>query len=183
MQLVEAGGSTSRHDERTAGIGRDEVSEKFGVPPEQLGDVLALMGDSVDNVPGVPGIGPKTAAQLIQQIWRSSRLCSPRAGEIKKPKLRDNLIEHADNARPVARAGAAGLRLAACRSRSTPWRLKGIPPEPLREFLEEQGFKSLLARLGGQSQVEARVNGGRPPRRPARGPARAEDRPFGLRGR
>ena len=48
-------------------IGREEVIEKFGVPPEQVGEVLALMGDSVDNVPGVPGVGPKTASQLIQQ--------------------------------------------------------------------------------------------------------------------
>ena len=52
-------------------IGRNEVLEKFGVPPEKVGDVLALMGDSVDNVPGVPGIGPKTASQLIQQYRRS----------------------------------------------------------------------------------------------------------------
>ena len=51
-------------------IGREQVLEKFGVPPEKVGDVLALMGDSVDNVPGVPGIGPKTASQLIQQYRR-----------------------------------------------------------------------------------------------------------------
>ena len=51
-------------------IGRDEVIEKFGVPPEQVGEVLALMGDSVDNVPGVPGVGPKTGVQADPGIWR-----------------------------------------------------------------------------------------------------------------
>ena len=51
--------------------GEKEVEEKFGVPPSKLGDVLALMGDSVDNVPGVPGVGPKTAAALIRPTGRS----------------------------------------------------------------------------------------------------------------
>ncbi len=66
MQLIEPGVDMldTMNDRR---IGREEVIEKFGVPPEQLGEVLALMGDSVDNVPGVPGVGPKTASQLIQQ--------------------------------------------------------------------------------------------------------------------
>src|SRR5262249_49161531 len=49
-------------------IGRDEVNERYGVTPEQLGDVLALMGDSVDNVPGVPGVGEKTAGLLIRHF-------------------------------------------------------------------------------------------------------------------
>ena len=62
--------SAPRHDEEGGRKIYDpaEVEEKFGVPPAQLGDVLALMGDSVDNVPGVPGVGPKTAAQLIRQF-------------------------------------------------------------------------------------------------------------------
>src|ERR1043165_5371040 len=79
-------------------IGREQVLEKFGVPPEKVGDVLALMGDSVDNVPGVPGIGPKTASQLIQQFG-SLEAVLENAETIAKPKLKQNLIEHADNAR------------------------------------------------------------------------------------
>src|SRR5919112_2584152 len=67
MQLVEEGRLDLYDTMNERRIGRDYVIEKFGVPPEQLGEVLALMGDSVDNIPGVPGVGPKTAAQLIQQ--------------------------------------------------------------------------------------------------------------------
>jgi DNA polymerase-1 len=79
-------------------IGRAEVLEKFGVPPEKVGDVLALMGDSVDNVPGVPGIGPKTASQLIQQFGDLETVLAS-AEQISKPKLKQSLIDHADAAR------------------------------------------------------------------------------------
>src|ERR1041385_5864010 len=73
-------------------IGRDQVLEKFGVPPEKVGDVLALMGDSVDNVPGVPGIGPKTASQLIQAFGDLEPVLAS-THEISKPKLKQSLIE------------------------------------------------------------------------------------------
>jgi len=79
-------------------LGRDEVMEKFGVPPEKVVDVQALAGDSVDNVPGVPGIGVKTAAELINEYGDLDSLLA-RAGEIKQPKRREKLIEFADQAR------------------------------------------------------------------------------------
>lgn len=79
-------------------IGRNEVLEKFGVPPEKVGDVLALMGDSVDNVPGVPGIGPKTASQLIQAFGDLDTVLAS-TDQISKPKLKQSLVEHAENAR------------------------------------------------------------------------------------
>ncbi len=79
-------------------IGRDEVIEKFGVPPEKVVDVQSLAGDSVDNVPGVPGIGVKTAAELIIQYGDLDALLA-QAGEIKQPKRRENLIAFADQAR------------------------------------------------------------------------------------
>ena len=79
-------------------IGRDEVIEKFGVPPEKVIDVQALAGDSVDNVPGVPGIGIKTAAQLIEEYGDLESLLE-RAGEIKQPKRREKLTDHAEDAR------------------------------------------------------------------------------------
>jgi len=79
-------------------IAREEVIEKFGVPPEKVIDVQALAGDSVDNVPGVPGIGIKTAAQLIEEYGDLEALLE-RAGEIKQPKRREKLTEHAEDAR------------------------------------------------------------------------------------
>src|SRR5882762_5055699 len=79
-------------------IGIAEVIEKFGVPPEKVVEVQALAGDSTDNVPGVPGIGVKTAAQLIVEYGDLETLLQ-RAGEIKQPKRREALIEHADKAR------------------------------------------------------------------------------------
>jgi DNA polymerase-1 len=79
-------------------LGVPEVIEKFGVPPEKVVEVQALAGDSVDNVPGVPGIGIKTAAQLITEYGDLETLLA-RAGEIKQPKRREALIENAEQAR------------------------------------------------------------------------------------
>src|ERR671921_1256664 len=126
-------------------IGRNEVLEKFGVPPEKVGDVLALMGDSVDNVPGVPGVGPKTASQLIQQFGDLETVLGS-TDQITKPKLKQSLIDHADD----ARLSRELVRLVCEHPLPEPLEaleLKGIPMEPLQEFLADQGFKTLLNRL------------------------------------
>src|ERR1700728_1063295 len=85
-------------------IGRAEVIEKFGVPPDKVIEVQALIGDSTDNVPGVPGIGVKTAAQLIGEYGDLETLLT-RASEIKQEKRRQSLIEHAENARLSKKLG------------------------------------------------------------------------------
>src|ERR671936_486411 len=74
------------------------VFDKFGVPPEKVVEVQALAGDSVDNVPGVPGIGVKTAAQLITEYGDLDTLLA-RASEIKQEKRRQTLVDNADKAR------------------------------------------------------------------------------------
>ncbi len=123
-----------------------EVEEKFGVPPEKVGDVLALMGDSVDNVPGIRGIGPKTATKLIQEHGdlESALAAAP---AMKPSKLRDSLIEHADMAR-LSRVLVQLKEDCALPMELDEFKLEGIPPEPLAAFLEKHGFTSLLRRLG-----------------------------------
>jgi DNA polymerase I len=79
-------------------IGESEVREKFGVGPDKVIDVQALCGDSIDNVPGVPGIGVKTAAELINTYGDLETLLA-RANEIKQPKRRESLIENEAKAR------------------------------------------------------------------------------------
>ncbi|MEL6751176.1 MAG: 5'-3' exonuclease H3TH domain-containing protein, partial [Pseudomonadota bacterium] len=79
-------------------VDADGVMEKFGVTPSMMIDMQALAGDSTDNIPGVPGIGPKTAAQLLGEYGDLETLLE-RAGEIKQNKRRENMIEHADLAR------------------------------------------------------------------------------------
>jgi DNA polymerase-1 len=150
MQLIEPGLDMldTMNDRR---IDRDYVVEKFGVGPEQLGEVLALMGDSVDNVPGVPGIGPKTAAQLIQQYGDVENLLA-HADEIAKPKLKQNLIEHAEKAR-LSRELVRLVCEAPLPEPLDALAMQGIPHGPLREFLEDQGFRSLLSRLNASSQM------------------------------
>lgn len=97
MQLVQPG-IVMFDTMKNRRIGPDEVMEKFGVPPDKVIDVQALAGDSVDNVPGVPGIGVKTAAELIKEYGDLDGLLA-RAGEIKQPKRREKLIEFAEQAR------------------------------------------------------------------------------------
>ena len=146
MQLIEPG-VDMLDTMKNLRIGREHVIEKFGVGPEKLGDVLALMGDTADNVPGVPGIGPKTASQLIQEHGDLESVLAAAPG-IKKPKLQQSLIDHADN----ARLSRELVRLVCDAPLPEPLDdliLKGLPPEPLRAFLEDQGFRSLLAKVGG----------------------------------
>src|SRR6478609_10202230 len=148
MQLVEEDAGIDMLDTMNdRRIGREQVLEKFGVPPEKVGDVLALMGDSVDNVPGVPGIGPKTASQLIQQFGDLETVLAS-TEQITKPKLKQSLIDHAD----AARLSRELVRLVCDAPLPEPLEdlvLTGIPPEPLKEFLEDQGFKTLLNRMMG----------------------------------
>jgi len=97
MQLV--GPSVAMYDPmKDRRIGIPEVIEKWGVPPEKMIDLQAMTGDSVDNVPGIPGIGPKTAAQLLETYGDLDTLLA-RATEIKQDKRRETIIANADKAR------------------------------------------------------------------------------------
>lgn len=95
MQLVD--GDITLWDGKEKDIGRAEVVEKFGVPPERVTDILGLAGDSSDNIPGVPGIGPKTATKLIDEHGDLEALLAAAPGI--KGKRGDNLVEFADQAR------------------------------------------------------------------------------------
>jgi DNA polymerase I len=98
MQLVVDGAVQLFDSMKNKHIGSAEVIEKFGVPPSKVVDVQSLAGDSTDNVPGVPGIGIKTAAELINTYGELETLLA-RAGEIKQPKRRESLQTNAEKAR------------------------------------------------------------------------------------
>jgi DNA polymerase-1 len=144
MQLVDD--KTNMFDSmKNRRIGPDGVFEKFGVSPERVVDVQSLAGDSVDNVPGVPGIGIKTAAQLINEYGDLDSLLE-RAHEIKQPKRRENLIEHAD----MARISRDLVRLAQDAPVSVAldeMGLKDPNTSDLIAFVEEQQFRSLKVKL------------------------------------
>jgi DNA polymerase-1 len=130
-------------------IGETEVLEKFGVPPSKVVDVQALAGDSSDNVPGVPGIGIKTAAELINAYGDLESLLA-RAHEIKQPKRREALLENAEKAR-------ISHQLVSLRHDSPiPMPLDDLYVRPLDQlvlnnFLRIQGFNSLIARIDRQN--------------------------------
>jgi DNA polymerase I len=147
MQLIDPGKIDMLDTMKNVRLGPEAVVEKFGVGPEALGDVLALMGDSADNVPGVPGIGPKTAAKLMQEFGSLEAVLG--AAEAMKPsKMRENLITFADQAR-LSRVLVTLKEDAALPEPLDSLLLQQIPEPPLRAFLEHHGFKSLLARVGG----------------------------------
>jgi len=171
MQLIEPGIDLldTMNNRR---IGPEYVIEKFGVGPERLGDVLALMGDSVDNVPGVPGVGPKTASKLIIEHGDLDAVLAA-APAMKPGKLRDNLIEHADMAR-LSRALVTLECNAPLPEPLDDLLLKGIPEAPLRAFLEHHGFRSLLAKVGG--------SGAQPAAAAPAADAPVDETPFDLDG-
>ena len=126
-------------------MGLDAVNEKFGVAPDLVGDVLALMGDSVDNVPGVRGVGPKTATKLIVE-YGNLEAALEGALTMKASKLRDNLIEHTEMAR-LSRILVDLKRDCPLPDPLDALKLGAIPPGPLKLFLDEHGFRSLSAKL------------------------------------
>ena len=127
-------------------IDEDGVIEKFGVMPDRVIDVQSLAGDSSDNVPGVPGIGIKTAALLINEYGSLDEVLE-RAGEIRQNKRRESLIEHAEMARISRRLVTLATDVPVPVALET--FVKHDPDLPhLKAFLQKQGFKSLLTRLG-----------------------------------
>jgi len=127
-------------------IGPAEVMEKFGVPPDKVVDVQALCGDAVDNVPGAPGIGIKTASALITEYGDLDRLLA-RAGEIKQEKRRATLIEFADQIRLSRQL----VTLDCETPLPAPLETLGVkPPDPpvLAAFLESMEFRTLARRVG-----------------------------------
>lgn len=136
-------------------IDRAAVIEKFGVPPEKVGDVLALMGDTADNVPGVRGVGPKTAAELIQQYGDVEGVIA-NIDAIKKLKLKETLANSVD----MARLSLELVRLKDDVPLAEPLDALGLrppPPAPLAAFLGKHGFKAMLAKLGREGGDEGKA--------------------------
>ncbi|MGB7373303.1 DNA polymerase I [Pontixanthobacter sp.] len=161
MQLITQGNDMSGHIDmldtmKNQRISIPEVAEKFGVEPDLVGDVLALMGDSVDNIPGIFGIGPKTATKLIQEHGSLSAALDS-AADMKKSKLKERLLEH--------RADAELSRILVTLKEDCDlplpledFKLDGVPAQPLADFLQKHGFTSLLRRLDAGSGSPDRAN-------------------------
>lgn len=123
----------------------EDVKEKFGVYPEQVVDVQALSGDSIDNVPGVPGIGPKTAAELVNQFG-SLEAVLEHAGEIKQNKRRETLLANLDNAR-ISKELVTLKKDVPVTHDLDEYTCRRPELTTLLHFVDEYGFKSIRPRV------------------------------------
>jgi len=126
-------------------VGPEELLAEWGMRPDQIVDFLALVGDAVDNVPGIPGIGPKIAAELLQRYGTLDRLLE-HVDEVSGAKRKENLRTHAD----TARAGRELIRLDTDVPVEIPWEKGRLHPpdaERLAAFLRELGFKSIVGKV------------------------------------
>ncbi len=152
MQLV--GGGVEMFDAmKNKRIGVEEVEEKFGVGPDRVIDVQSLAGDSVDNVPGAPGIGIKTAALLINEYGDLDSLLE-RASEIKQPKRRETLIEKADQIR-ISRDLVTLATDMPLDVDFADLEIRDPEPDVLLGFLAEMEFRSMSGRIAMKLGVEA----------------------------
>ena len=145
-------------------LGREDVIEKFGVGPEGVVDVQSLAGDSVDNVPGAPGIGIKTAAQLINEYGDLETLLA-RAEEIKQPKRRETLIGFADQIRISKRL----VQLEENVPVTVPLEdlaVQDPDPKELIGFLEEMEFRTITRRVREQMEMEGALEAPTPEGQP-----------------
>jgi DNA polymerase-1 len=154
MQLV--GGGVEMFDAmKNARIGVEGVEAKFGVGPERVIDVQALAGDSVDNIPGAPGIGVKTAALLINEYGNLDTLLE-RAEEIKQPKRRQTLIDNADQIRLSKQLVTLDQNM------ELPYDLDSLEarepvPDDLLSFLATMEFRTITRRVAEALGTEAPI--------------------------
>ena len=134
-------------------IGTEQVEEKFGVGPNRVIDVQSLAGDSVDNVPGAPGIGVKTAALLINEYGDLDSLLE-RASEIKQPKRRETLIENADQIRTSRELVTLKTDME-MDCLLDDFEVQAPDPEVVLKFLSEMEFRTMSARIANKLGVNA----------------------------
>ncbi|RWR28615.1 DNA polymerase I [Sinirhodobacter populi] len=154
MQLV-GGGVDMLDAMKNLRIGPEEVEAKFGVGPDRVIDVQALAGDSVDNIPGAPGIGIKTAASLINEYGDVETLLA-RAGEIKQPKRRETLINFADQIRVSKRLVTLDDQ-APLDFTLDDLEVRDPDPKVLMEFLHQMEFRTLTKRVSEKFGLEQPV--------------------------
>ena len=168
MQLIQPG-IVMLDTMKNKRIGRDEVLERFGVEPSHVVEVQALSGDATDNVPGVPGIGVKTAAELIREYGDLDTLLA-RASEIRQPKRRERLIEFAEQ----ARISRELVRLKCDVPLHIELQQLGVQdpdPDALLGFLRAMEFNTLTRRIGEKLGVELPPMPDKPAARASRRPA------------
>ena len=138
-------------------IAAAELEAEWGIRPDQVVDFLSLVGDAVDNVPGVPGIGPKIAGELMQKFGTLDEVLA-NVESVAGAKRRENLVAHAD----TARAGRELIRLETDVPLEIPWeagRRHQPDADALAELLREFGFRSLLGRVRGGGAAAAKASG------------------------